>query len=236
MHLRVCQSVGGSSLDFREIPPHNVIPANCHVPLTLPKSRKARQLTGWHLWASPTLAQLAATGIALCVLICAAEHGDKATLENKVGQRARRLTSACARVINHCGRREQTSCTIQIKGIADDLRCFCKETLRTDCSTDNIKQFNKTGELFIHSVIFIECVVTLSWFLLYTWHLLHLSILERDPPLLLSWRFFPFLFPMKGYLGVFPDPMWGPGIGMSMCTDCKALWYKFVICENGLYK
>jgi len=42
--------------------------------------------------------------------------------------------------------------------------------------------------------------------------------------------------PMKGCLGVFPDLMWGPGTGMSMCTDCKALWGKFVICENGLYK
>jgi len=42
--------------------------------------------------------------------------------------------------------------------------------------------------------------------------------------------------PVKGCLGVVPDPMWGFGSGMSMCTDCKALWGKFVICENGLYK
>jgi len=31
-------------------------------------------------------------------------------------------------------------------------------------------------------------------------------------------------------------PMWGPGTGMSMCTDCKPLWGKFVICDIGLYK
>jgi len=91
------------------------------------------------------------------------------------------------------------------------------------------------GPLFIRSVIFIECVVTLKWFLLSTWHLLLLSILERDPPLLLSWRVLPFS-PVKGCLGVSPDPMWGQRSGMSICTDGKALWGKFVICENGLYK
>jgi len=36
----------------------------------------------------------------------------------------------------------------------------------------------------------ISVIVTL--FILDTCHLLHLSILERDPPLLLSWRFLPF--------------------------------------------
>jgi len=30
--------------------------------------------------------------------------------------------------------------------------------------------------------------------------------------------------------------MWGPGTGMSMCTSCKALWGKFVICDIGLHK
>jgi len=50
---------------------------------------------------------------------------------------------------------------------------------------------------------------------------------------LIQWRFLP-CFPC--FLGVFPNPMWGPGTGMSMCTDCKALWGKFVIRENGLYK
>jgi len=41
---------------------------------------------------------------------------------------------------------------------------------------------------------------------------------ERDPPLLLYWRFLPFFLPWKGFfyfLGVFRDPMWGPGTGMS---------------------
>jgi len=33
---------------------------------------------------------------------------------------------------------------------------------------------------------------------------------------------------MKGCLGVGSDPMWGSGTGMSMCSDCKALWDKFV--------
>jgi len=57
--------------------------------------------------------------------------------------------------------------------------------------------------------------------LLVTWHLLFCP----------SWRgillccspegSFPF-FPVKGCLGVFPDPMWGQRSGMSMCTDCKA--------------
>jgi len=49
------------------------------------------------------------------------------------------------------------------------------------------------------------------------------SILERDPPLLLSWRFLPFFFPVKGCLRVFPAPMWGQRSGMSICTDCN-LW------------
>jgi len=43
----------------------------------------------------------------------------------------------------------------------------------------------------------------------------------------------------KGFFyfgGVVPDPMWGQRSGMSMCTDCKALWGKFVICDFGLYK
>jgi len=38
------------------------------------------------------------------------------------------------------------------------------------------------------------------------------------------------------FLGVVPDPMWGLGTGMSVCTDCKACWGKFVICDIGLYK
>jgi len=64
------------------------------------------------------------------------------------------------------------------------------------------------------------------------------SILERDPPLLLSWRVLHFL-PCERFLGggVFPDPMWKvKGQGCRMWTDCKALWGRFVICDIGLYK
>jgi len=57
-------------------------------------------------------------------------------------------------------------------------------------------------QLFIHFVILIECVVTLEWFLLYTWQILLLSILERDPPLLLSWRFLSF-FPCECFFLLF---------------------------------
>jgi len=54
--------------------------------------------------------------------------------------------------------------------------------------------------------------------LLYTWHLLLPSILEKDPPLLLSWRFllsYPHERVFFYFLGVFSDSMWGPGTGMS---------------------
>jgi len=54
---------------------------------------------------------------------------------------------------------------------------------------------------------------------------------ERDPPLLLSWRFLPYFSLWKFFFlfiwGVFPDPMWKvKGQGCRTCTDCKA---KFVI-------
>jgi len=70
--------------------------------------------------------------------------------------------------------------------------------------------------------------------LLVTWHLLF------SP----SWRgvllccspegFFTFFPPLKCFffysLGVVPDPMWEvKGQGCRMCTECKALWGKFVI-------
>jgi len=65
-----------------------------------------------------------------------------------------------------------------------------------------------------------------------------LSILERDPPLLLSWRFLPF-FPCEKVFSIFwelfPVQCEVKGQGCGMCTDCKALWGTFVICENGLY-
>jgi len=39
------------------------------------------------------------------------------------------------------------------------------------------------------------------------------------------------------FLGVFPDPMCEvKGQGCRMCTDCKAHWGKFVICNIRLYK
>jgi len=79
----------------------------------------------------------------------------------------------------------------------------------------------------------------ISCFFLVTWHLFFCP----------SWRgillscspegFFIFFYLERVFfclLGVFPDPMWGQRSGMSMCTDCKALWGEFVICGNGLYK
>jgi len=55
---------------------------------------------------------------------------------------------------------------------------------------------------------------------------------QRDPPLLLSWRFLPF-FPHESYffyfLGVFPDPM-------LKSWDRDVLTDTFVICDIGLYK
>jgi len=47
-----------------------------------------------------------------------------------------------------------------------------------------------------------------------------------DGPLI--WKFFFWVF-----WGVFPDPMWGPGTGMSYVYRCKALRGKFVICDLG---
>jgi len=86
-------------------------------------------------------------------------------------------------------------------------------------------------QLFLHSVILIEWVSTV---MIPSGHMTSIVLSERDPPLLLSWRFLHF-FPLKGCLEVVPGPMWGQRSGMSMCTDCKALWDTFVICENGLY-
>jgi len=66
-----------------------------------------------------------------------------------------------------------------------------------------------------------------------------LSILERDPPLLLSWRVLP-LFPLKGFFLFFGEFFLirceVKGQGCRMCTDCKALWGEFVICDIGLYQ
>jgi len=65
---------------------------------------------------------------------------------------------------------------------------------------------------------------------LYTWHLLLLSILERDLRLLLSWRFLPF-FPCERFLNIswefFLIRCEVLGQGCRMCTECTALWGKF---------
>jgi len=82
-----------------------------------------------------------------------------------------------------------------------------------------------------YTVIFIECVVNL-----YSFIYCFCPSGERDPPLLLSWRFLPF-FPCERVVWEFflirCEVL---GQGCCMCTDCKALWGEFVICENGLYK
>jgi len=67
-----------------------------------------------------------------------------------------------------------------------------------------------------------------------------LSILERDPPLLLSWRFYFTFPPWKDffyYLGVFSLIRCDvKGQGCRTCTDCKALWGEFIICDVGRYQ
>jgi len=66
-----------------------------------------------------------------------------------------------------------------------------------------------------------------------------LSILERDPPLLLSWRFLHF-FPPKSFFYIFGEIFLirceVKGQRCHMFTDCKALWGKFLICDIGPYK
>jgi len=44
-------------------------------------------------------------------------------------------------------------------------------------------------------------------------------------------------FPMKGFFLFFRSFSWKvKGQGCRMCPDCKALWGKFAICDNELYK
>jgi len=59
---------------------------------------------------------------------------------------------------------------------------------------------------------------------------IHLSILERDPPLLLSWRFLPCASIFSYFWEFFLIRCEVKGQG------CKALWGKFVICDIGLHK
>jgi len=48
--------------------------------------------------------------------------------------------------------------------------------------------------------------------------------------------FFPF-FPVKDFFGeIFLIRCEVKGQGCRMCTDYKALWGKFAICDNGIYK
>jgi len=67
-----------------------------------------------------------------------------------------------------------------------------------------------------------------------------LSLLERDPPLFSPEGFFPlfslwtFFFFISWEFFLLRCEVLGQRC--CMCTDCKALWGKFVICENRLYK
>jgi len=65
-----------------------------------------------------------------------------------------------------------------------------------------------------------------------------LSILERDPPLLLSWRVLPLCehFCSSIFWEFFLIRCEVKGQGCRTCTDCKALWGHFFICDIGLYK
>jgi len=120
---------------------------------------------------------------------------------------------------------KDSSATPQIVGCLSVflLRCHTKNVECGICRLPAIHTLCHTHWLCCYCVL-----ICVQWFLLYTWHLLFCP----------SWRgillccspegFFTF-FPMKGCLGVFPDPMWGQRSGMSICTDCKALWDKFVI-------
>jgi len=80
-------------------------------------------------------------------------------------------------------------------------------------------------QLFIHSVILIECVVTLMIPSGLMTSIL-LSILERDPPLLLGLGLLHF-FPVKVFFSIswefFLIRCEVKGQGCRMCTDCKTL-------------
>jgi len=96
--------------------------------------------------------------------------------------------------------------------------------------------FKYSYELFILSVLLIEC----AHVMLHSGHMtsILLSILERDPPLFLSWRFLHFFLTVKGSISweFFLIRCEVKGQECVMCTDCKALWGEFVICDIGQYK
>jgi len=76
------------------------------------------------------------------------------------------------------------------------------------------------------------CCNSVTLFILYTWHLLHLSVrgeasssvaLLKVSSLFPPWKFFLIHCEVLGQ-------------GCRKCTDCKALWSRFVICDIRLYK
>jgi len=85
-------------------------------------------------------------------------------------------------------------------------------------------------QLFIHSVLLIECVVTL---MPPSGHMTSIlpSILERDPPAAPEgfFTFVPVNFFVPSFWEFFLIRCEVKGQGCRMCTDCKALWGKFVI-------
>jgi len=76
--------------------------------------------------------------------------------------------------------------------------------------------------------------------ILYTWHILHLSIRGEGSFSVALLKVSSLFFLWKGFfyfLGeFFLIRCEFLGQGCCMCTDCKALWGKFVICDIGLYK
>jgi len=98
------------------------------------------------------------------------------------------------------------------------------------------RSWNMPNTNYSYTVIFIECILTLVCPSVHITSIASVHPGEGSSSIALLkvssifslWKFFFY------FLGVFPDPMWGFGTGMSICTDCKALRDKFAICENGL--
>jgi len=99
--------------------------------------------------------------------------------------------------------------------------------------------------VLLQNTVFLFLVEALCIFLFYccqkSGHMTYflLSVLERDPPLLLSWRVLHFVPPERFFYifwEFFLIRCKVKGQGCRMCTDCKALWGKFVICDFRLMK
>jgi len=97
--------------------------------------------------------------------------------------------------------------------------------------------------LIIHTCLSYSLNVLELWmlFILVTWHPLLLSI-QTEAMLywrFLLWRFFLF-FPPERFFSIswefFLIRCEVLGQECRMCTDCKALWGKFIICDFGLYQ